>query len=70
MSEESKQNTTRRTEKFYDVRLRMAVYIPRKNIEKGTFTDHHGHTRYSLVGQTIDGRKLTKFVDKSYWDAI
>ncbi len=57
-----------KTEKFFDVRLRMVVWIARSKIEKGQFTDHHGHTRYSLSGQTIDGRKLTKFVDKSYWD--
>ncbi len=59
-----------KTEKFFDVRLKMVVWIPLNKIEKGTFTDHHGDTRYSLVGQTIDGRKLTKFVDKSRWDAI
>ncbi len=59
-----------RTEKFFDVRLRMVVYIPKKRVEKFEFTDHHGNIRYGVTGQTIDGRKLTKFVERPYWDAI
>lgn len=60
----------RTTERFYDVRTKLLLRIPRSKVEKFVFTDHHNKKRYGLKGTTIDNRVLTKFVEKAYWDTL
>lgn len=59
------------TIRFYDVRNRVGVDIPRERVTKTTFVSNTGRqTRYALRGENEDGRIFTKFVTKEYWDSI
>lgn len=55
---------------FYDVKTRQKVAIPISQVKKTTFTTKNGQVRHGLRAKTSDGRNLTKFVSKDYWDSL
>ena len=58
------------TIEFYDVKIRSKVQIDESKVKKATFNTKNGQVRYGLRAKTEDGRNLTKFVSKSYWDEL
>lgn len=58
------------TVEFYDVKLRKKVEIAMANVRKTTFTTKNGQVRHGLRAKTEDGRNLTKFVSKDYWESL
>ncbi len=56
---------------FMDSKFRKLVDIPLERVTKETFNTMYGNQkRYALKGITEDGRTLTKFVGKGYWDLV
>lgn len=59
---------------FYDVKLRQKVDIPESQITKTKYTrttkSGSVQVRYAIRAKTSDGRNLTKFVSKEYWDSL
>ncbi len=58
---------------FYDVSKRQKVSVPVSQIKKRTYTrttkNGSTQTRYAVVAE-VDGKKLTKFVNKQTWEGL
>jgi hypothetical protein len=52
---------------FFDVKLRQKVEVD--ITEKVTYGPP-GRERYAVRGKTSDGRNLTKFVKKDFWENL
>lgn len=53
---------------FYDVKTRKKVLISQDLVKKVQFRTKGVAVRYGLRARTVDGRNLTKFVSKGYWE--
>lgn len=58
------------TVEFYDVKTRKKVTLDASRVLKTTFHTNDGQVRYALRARADDGRSLTKFVSKAYWDTM
>ena len=54
---------------FYDLKLKKKVQIDESTVRKVIFETKSG-TRYGLKAETIDGRKVTKFISKEAWEKL
>lgn len=59
---------------FYDVKTRQTVDVPESQLTKKKYTrttkSGSVQVRYAIRAKTSDGRNLTKFVSKEYWDSL
>lgn len=58
--------------KFFDVKTRTIISIDRASTWKYSWkpTTRPNRVRYAVCGKTPDGRVLTKFTSKEFWNAL
>ena len=55
--------------KFYDIKMKQHVEVDESKVVKVIYNNNN-RTTYAVRGKTEDGRNLTKFVKKDFWESL